>query len=172
MPEETPVFTEKRSAMLQRTAEYLSVTRKVRNQKTTLVIGRVLAWAAVAGVAIFIKSWLLAIPVFLIAIFSHFISVEPEEVEPARKAFLLGILRNYLNPGIKMDDLETARTRIMRKDLPDLDKETELMKIIDSAIVSTESDLTFGSNIREAYIRLNDKSFEDNLVCFFSRIKG
>ena len=51
MSEENQVFTEKRSAMLQRTAEYLAVTRRVRNQKVTLVIGRIIAWGLLVGVA-------------------------------------------------------------------------------------------------------------------------
>lgn len=172
MSEENQVFTEKRSAMLQRTAEYLAVTRRVRNQKVTLVIGRIIAWGLLVGVAALTKSWLLGIPLALIALCSHFISVEPEEVEPARKAFLLGILRNYLKPDIKMEDLESKRSRIMRSDIPDLDKETKLMEIIDGALLNNQNELTFGSNIREAYIRISGDSFENNLVLFLSRIKG
>lgn len=159
--------------MLSRTADYLAATKKIKNQKITLVVIRILAWLAfLVAAALFAFSWTASL-LFLTAVCTHLIAVEAPEVEPKRKAFLLGILRNYIVPGISMDELESKRNKILSSSSSDYDKETKLMEVIEKALVPQEgSELTFSLNIKEAYVLLNTESFESNLLNYFSRIKG
>jgi hypothetical protein len=97
-----------------------------------------------------------------------------DEVEPTRKAFLIGILRNYLIEGTIMDDLERFRSKTLNSSKSDFDKETDLMKYIDSKLTeeTVNNELTFATNIRRAYTLLNTDTFEANLITYFAKIRG
>jgi len=168
------IMSTSRMEMLNRTAEYLQMTRKVKNQKMALLIGRIFCWLLFLGTAILTKSFILGGLALLLPAMLHFVTVVSDEVEPTRKAFLIGILRNYLIEGTIMDDLERFRSKTLNSSKSDFDKETDLMKYIDSKLTeeTVNNELTFATNIRRAYTLLNTDTFEANLITYFAKIRG